>query len=93
MRNLQINLVVMLFFLSTAWIAFVEAIRNSPQSESEVCPYDNSTGTFFASICAPGSKDLLNGSEDSHLCDLCNEAYANISYGQTGSKGAALKQI
>jgi hypothetical protein len=71
----------------------VEAIRNSSESESEVCPYDNSTGTFFASVCAPGSKDLLHGSENGHLCDLCHKAYANISNSQTGSKGAALKQI
>jgi len=83
----------MLFFLSTAWIAFVEAIRNSSEPESKVCPYDDSAGTFFASICAPGSKDLLYGSEDGHLCDLCREAYANISNGQTGNEGAALKQI
>jgi hypothetical protein len=83
----------MLFFLSTAWIAFVEAIRNSSEPESEVCPYDDSAGTFFASICAPGSKDLLYGSEDSHFCDLCHVAYANISSVQTGRKGEALKQI
>jgi len=66
-------------FAGLAWIAFVEAIRNSSEPESEVCPYDNSAGTFFASICAPGSKDLLYGSEDSHFCDLCHEAYANIN--------------
>ena len=69
----------MLFFLSTAWIAFVEAIRNLSEPESKVCPYDDSALTFFASVCAPGSKDLLYGSEGSHLCDLCHEAYASIS--------------
>ena len=55
----------------------MEAIRNLSESESEVCPYDNSTGSFFASICAPGSKNLLHGSEGNGLCALCYEAYAN----------------
>lgn len=67
----------MLFLFSTAWIAFMEAIRNSPESESKVCPYDSSAGTFFASVCAPGSKDLLHGSEGIDLCAVCHEAYAN----------------
>uniref|UniRef100_A0A1V1FVP3 Transferrin n=1 Tax=Reticulitermes speratus TaxID=60591 RepID=A0A1V1FVP3_9NEOP len=75
-------------FAGLAWIAFVEAIRNSSESESKVCPYDDSAGTFFASICAPGSKDLLRGSEDIDLCALCHEAYANSdnsSYGANKS--------
>jgi hypothetical protein len=64
---------------STAWIAFLEAIRNSSVPESEVCPYDDSLGTFFKSVCAPGYKNRINGSQGTgHLkdmCSLCNEVH------------------
>jgi hypothetical protein len=70
-------------FCQVAWIAFVEAIRNSSESESEVCPYDDSVGTFFASVCAPGSKNRILGSENTdhlkNLCALCSEAYGGSS--------------
>lgn len=61
----------------------MEAIGNSSESESKVCPYDDSMGTFFTSVCAPGSKNQLLGSEDSDhfgdLCALCSDAYSDSS--------------
>ncbi|XP_021919269.1 transferrin-like isoform X3 [Zootermopsis nevadensis] len=67
-------------FAGLAWVAFVEAIRNSSDSESKVCPYDESMGTFFASVCAPGSKNQLHSSVDTDLCALCKEASSGSSY-------------
>lgn len=66
-------------FGGLAWIAFLEAIRDSSVPESKVCPYDDSMGTFFKSVCAPGYKNLINGSRDTghfkDLCSLCNEVH------------------
>ncbi|XP_023702875.1 transferrin isoform X2 [Cryptotermes secundus] len=64
-------------FGGLAWIACLEAIRNSSVPESEVCPYDDSMGTFFKSVCAPGYKNRITGPRDTgdfrDLCSLCSE--------------------